>query len=506
MAEDVHLALFVGPSGLPDGLIEQLEGGFPEILIHVATSESQLLELLANYPLRLVVADAKTAPLSTEGLARLLAQLKSGARIVVLAEKADSRNVSTMMVRGAQDVVTLADMIHFQGVLARELEVLPRWREQNATLIDKLEDEDPVGFIAGENLVWSNSAFQKLLGLPPGPGAKQLWLHVDGDDQFVLKAAIRDCLAGKPMPSPVRVRIINALGKRQSVAIGLTLEHSGNRSAAKLVIKPGDAAPTGTATPAVGTTTVNVDMVKRVRAALDRGLLALAVQPISNLAGGGHEEHKLDVLVRLKDEQGELNAGEFLPDAGAAGLLKRIDHWVVHNACAMYAKHPQKRDLLLFLRLSRQSLQDPETVNVINDAVSTHRVPPRHLSFELTESELAALLPDELRRLVALKMVNGRLTVSQFGSRNESLSVLERLPLDFIKLDPKLTEQVAQSKPARERTAQIIAKAKARNIGTISTRVTDAVSLAELWKMGVNYVQGNYISEPEIVVQVASSL
>ncbi|HVT35280.1 MAG TPA: EAL domain-containing protein, partial [Nevskiaceae bacterium] len=107
----------------------------------------------------------------------------------------------------------------------------------------------------------------------------------------------------------------------------------------------------------------------------------------------------------------------------------------------------------------------------------------------------------EAATLFSLKKMGCRLTLSQFGAGKGSLETLQSLPLDFIKLDVKLTEEASKSDEARGKLKQVVGLAAPRNIGTISTRVADAMTLAELWKLGVNFVQGHYVHEPEIVVE-----
>ena len=53
------------------------------------------------------------------------------------------------------------------------------------------------------------------------------------------------------------------------------------------------------------------------------------------------------------------------------------------------------------------------------------------------------------------------------------------------------------------RYLEIIEEAKDRGIKTIAEHIEDANGMAKLWQLGINYVQGNHVQEPEVVLAAA---
>ncbi|MGH8458965.1 MAG: EAL domain-containing protein, partial [Nevskiales bacterium] len=243
---------------------------------------------------------------------------------------------------------------------------------------------------------------------------------------------------------------------------------------------------------------------KRIQNALKQNQLALVFQPISELVGQPDRKSssKLDIYVMLKDAEGELPASKFIREARASGLIRYIDRWVVHNACALLRAELRKQvSMLLFLRLSRQSLHDPTLVYSLQREVKDHGIAPDTLAFELFESDIADLSEAELKTLREIKGSGFLLSISHFGISREPHQLLQRIPFDFIKLAPALSEKAQHSENACKFIQNVVQVANARGIGVVSTRVSNATAMAAQWNLGVHYVQGNFLQEPEIVMQ-----
>jgi EAL domain-containing protein (putative c-di-GMP-specific phosphodiesterase class I) len=490
---DPTLLLVAGSAPLP-ALASALRETFPEASIVSVEGETALREALSKAPRAVVLSESSTASgLTLETIARLIADAGGRARLLALGASHTPAEAAQVMTLGARDLVSLRESLHLRLTIARELEVLPAFRERNL----RTNTEEASALMDGEELIWASDAFARLLGRtsPAQISGRGLWICIDAEDHHGLRRCLQGAVSGISMPVSQQIRVIAPDGKRLRLAFGLGVEPKGDKTLVRIHAMAAQPAAAGERAPPQ----INVEVLKRLRTAMAANGLAIAVQPITPLAAAAGSDERLDVLIRIKDATGELAAAEFMREASSAGLLKSMDHWVVRHACAMAAKSG-RNDILYFLRIARQTLQDAATLQVVRGAIATHRVLPGNLSFELPEAEFASLFPDERSLLFALKKDGCRLTLSQFGARPESLETLDRLSLDYVKLDHKLTGEAANSQATRETLRTLVQKAESRKVHTISTRVADATSLAELWKLGVNYVQGFYVHEPEIVV------
>ena len=58
----------------------------------------------------------------------------------------------------------------------------------------------------------------------------------------------------------------------------------------------------------------------------------------------------------------------------------------------------------------------------------------------------------------------------------------------------------------QEAVRQLAAAAQQRDVETIAERVENANAMAVLFQLGVHYMQGHYVHEPEVVLQEAASV
>ena len=93
-----------------------------------------------------------------------------------------------------------------------------------------------------------------------------------------------------------------------------------------------------------------------------------------------------------------------------------------------------------------------------------------------------------------------RFALEGFGSGRDSVGMLESLPLDFVKIDGTIIQGLAADPQLQLRVRTLVEAARRHNIQTIGERVEDANTMAVLWQVGVQYVQGYLIKEPEQVV------
>jgi multidomain signaling protein FimX len=236
--------------------------------------------------------------------------------------------------------------------------------------------------------------------------------------------------------------------------------------------------------------------VKHIKAALMENRFRLVQQPIASLQG--ERPAMFDVLVRMIDPQGrEVLPSEFMAAAGRNELLKNIDRWVVGASLSFAA---QKKPECLFVRLSKETVRDASFVEWLDNHLrSSHAEPPR-LCFQVNEDSAASYVPQVKALGVALRQRRFRFALEGFGSGRDSIGMLESVPLDFVKIDGTLVQGLAGDEQLQLRVRTLVEAARRRNIQTIGERVEDANTMAVLWQVGVQYIQGYLINEPEQVV------
>ena len=235
--------------------------------------------------------------------------------------------------------------------------------------------------------------------------------------------------------------------------------------------------------------------VKHIKAALMENRFRLAQQPVASLQGD--DPQMWDVLIRMVDPQGkEVLPAEFMAAAERNDLLKNIDRWVVGASLSFAA---QRRPQCLFVRLSKDTARDATFVEWLDGHIRSTRAEPQRVCFQVTE-EVATSFPQVRVLAGGLRQRGFRFALESFGSGRDPQGLLASIPLDFVKIDGALVQALARDSQVQQRVRGLVESATKRTIHTIAERVEDANTMAVLWQLGVQYIQGYFVNAPEEVV------
>ena len=236
--------------------------------------------------------------------------------------------------------------------------------------------------------------------------------------------------------------------------------------------------------------------VKHIKSALMENRFRLVQQPVASLQG--EDPNMFDVLVRMLDHQGkEVLPAEFMAAAERNDLLKNIDRWVVGASLSFAA---QRKPGCLFVRLSKDSVLDVGFADWLKTQVSTGAHVPARLCFQITETIAEQYMNASVKQLGELKKMGFRIALERFGSGRDPGKLLSAMPLDFIKIDGALVQDLAGNFETQGMVKKLVEQAIKLKIETIAERVEDANTMAVLWQLGVQFIQGYFVNAPEEVV------
>ena len=241
--------------------------------------------------------------------------------------------------------------------------------------------------------------------------------------------------------------------------------------------------------------------VQRIRNGLDEQRFCLFAQQIRSLGRDDRDGFHVELLLRLRDEDGKLvQPGSFMPAAERYGLMPLIDRWVIRNAFALLAERLRSSvpDQLssCAINLSGATFGDDDFVEYVRRQFDIHRIPPAMICFEITETSAIANIPSARRLIQALKKLGCRFSLDDFGTGMSSFSYLKHLPVDFIKIDGSFVTEMLNSEMDRAMVEMIVHVAKVMGKRTIAEFVESDAVLAALREIGVDYAQGYAIGKP----------
>ncbi len=242
--------------------------------------------------------------------------------------------------------------------------------------------------------------------------------------------------------------------------------------------------------------------VKHIKAALMDKRFRLAQLPIAGLRSDAVKMY--DMLVRMIDEQGTaILPSEFLPAAERNNLMKTIDRWIITASIEFCAEHKAEK---VFVKLSRQSMQDTSLVDWMKSEFDKNKLDPSHLCVQIPEQEAAKYIKETKKTADAFRKVGIQFALEHYGIDKNRFQILDILKPNYIKIDGELMHSLTTDTALQESVRQVAAAAQQRKIETIAERVENANEMAVLFQLGVHFMQGHYVHEPEVVLQEVSNV
>lgn len=240
--------------------------------------------------------------------------------------------------------------------------------------------------------------------------------------------------------------------------------------------------------------------VNLIHQAFEEDRFVLFAQPIFATSDVGGVPTHHEVLLRLKDSQGELVAPmAFIPAAERYGLMPRLDRWVIHHLLSVLTRafdHPSQCDLAFAINLSGSSLGDPLLAGFILAELQASGLPGRCVGFEITETAAIANLSNAIKLIEELKSAGCWFSLDDFGSGLSSFTYLKHLPVDFLKIDGSFVTGIATDPVDRAMVASINEIGHVMGLRTIAEFVENEQILRELQVIGVDYGQGFGLGRP----------
>ena len=233
--------------------------------------------------------------------------------------------------------------------------------------------------------------------------------------------------------------------------------------------------------------------------ALERHELQMFHQPILELATG--EVVGFEALMRWQQGDGtNVSPAEFIPIAeetgtiielGAWALLESLNQlrgWIDDGICSPSAS--------MSVNVSPRQLADPNFPAIVDEALRRSKVPADLLWLEITEGIMISEPELALASLQRLRSLGVRVALDDFGTGYSSLSLLQKFPLQRVKIDRAFVNGVADNANDRSLVRTIIAMGSSLGLDMVAEGVETMQQLRVLGELGCAKAQGYLISHP----------
>ncbi|HBN14444.1 MAG: sensor domain-containing phosphodiesterase [Pseudomonadota bacterium] len=243
---------------------------------------------------------------------------------------------------------------------------------------------------------------------------------------------------------------------------------------------------------------VSIDVLTPLRQSLRDENLLLVYQPTVSLRTDPKEFYEVRIRVPIADRM--IYPNEFLQIANQHGYGERLDRYVISHALRTLnnQKNPQ---LCLTVNLTSNTLLSQTFAVWLAQELKRQEQSAKSLILQFSEMDVMGS-PDQVRLFCQrLRELGFELSLSHFGCSLDPFRLLGQLPVDFVKLDRSLWQQIDIDLEQRERLQEVIRHLHAQGIRVIAPMVEDVELLPLLWQANINFVQGNCLQQPSDLLE-----
>ncbi len=232
----------------------------------------------------------------------------------------------------------------------------------------------------------------------------------------------------------------------------------------------------------------------------------LVYQPIYDLAGG--RVVGVEALIRWQHPRhGVMLPDTFIPLAEESGLIVPIGRWVLAEACRQAAAwSADGMRLGLAVNVSAFQLGRASFADDVRTTLAATGLSPLSLTLEITETALMRDVPAAAERLRALKRLGVLVAIDDFGTGYASLSQLQRMPVDILKMDRTFVEALNEGGQARELLEAILGVGQSLSLIVVAEGVEHDSQRVALLAMGCELAQGELLGAPARAEEIATML
>jgi diguanylate cyclase (GGDEF)-like protein/PAS domain S-box-containing protein len=241
----------------------------------------------------------------------------------------------------------------------------------------------------------------------------------------------------------------------------------------------------------------HLDLENDLRNAVNHDLLDLYYQPQVELRNGKWKG--IEALLRWEHpELGYIPPDKFIAVAEETGLIIKIGYWVIYRACRQYLQLKDMGHVVgrMALNLSPHQFLQSNLVEKIKEILSETGMSPHDLELELTESAAMPNLEYSIKTLQALQDMGVNISIDDFGTGFSSLSHLQKMPIDTIKIDRSFVMDTPGDPDDMAIVEAIIAMAKSLNLNIVAEGIETQQQLDYLHQAGCHIGQGYLLFKP----------
>jgi EAL domain-containing protein (putative c-di-GMP-specific phosphodiesterase class I) len=214
-----------------------------------------------------------------------------------------------------------------------------------------------------------------------------------------------------------------------------------------------------------------------------------------------------EALVRAPGMTG-LNAQELVEVAESSGLIIPLGRWILRQASAIQLSANKKgAKLCMSINVSAKQFNDDMFWEQFRGQALLGMF-PEGVTLEVTETTLMEDSARSARLLREARDLGAKVALDDFGCGYSSLSTLKRMPLDKLKLDKSLIDEVPESNESTRVAQAAIVMAQALGLEVVAEGIEREEQARWLASKGVRFGQGFLYAkamDPELLIELSAN-
>lgn len=246
----------------------------------------------------------------------------------------------------------------------------------------------------------------------------------------------------------------------------------------------------------------NLDVKQReaeflVKEALKKGYFYLVYQP--QFTTGEKKLRGFETLIRCrKPDCSIVSPTTFIPAAEKSNLIMKIDDFVIKTAMKEFKPvlENSESDLVISINISAKTMGSADFVKRLKKMLSDTQFPPEHLELEITEYSFAESQETTISNINALRDLGIHIALDDFGTGYTSIKQLMKLPINLLKIDKSLIDDIETDQNMRDMVDSVIYMGHIMNCEVISEGVEKEEQLDILREHKCDFIQGFVWGKP----------
>jgi diguanylate cyclase (GGDEF)-like protein len=231
--------------------------------------------------------------------------------------------------------------------------------------------------------------------------------------------------------------------------------------------------------------------------AIERDQLRMYLQPKVDVATG--RVMGAEALLRWqRPSHGLISPGLFIPLAEETGLIMPFGSWILREACEQLARWGEAGwdSLSISVNVASLQLKGGNLFDEVRSVLSATGVAPSRLILELTESAVFENAEANIKILHMIRALGVRLSLDDFGTGFSSLSYLQELPIDELKIDRSFIMSIESEMDEAPIVPAIIAMAWRLGLQIVVEGIENEAQLNYIERHQCDIYQGFLFAKP----------